>query len=407
MSSAVQCPSCQQRINVAPEMIGQYVLCPMCKSPLLLGDQPPETGPTQDSRSTQPQIYAQPAGRPLHAPHPSTAPSGGSNSVAWMFGILGGGCLLTFVAVILIAFVVGRTVRSKVEALEKMKVETAGQNLLEAREGFQTVIRDKQSDHESLAAPPQELFDTVKFDSPLGKMSAYVSKPDDPNQKHPAIIWKFGGFGNGIGETAWEPQPKNNDQSASVFRQHGIVMMYPALRGGNGNPGYNECFFGEVDDILAAAEYLAKQDFVDPDRIYLGGHSTGGTLVLLCAAASDQFRAVFAFGAVDDISGYGADMLPFDSSDRRELNLRSPVNWLHAIKSPTFVIEGSDGNVISLRNLQANTSNKNLHFHIVRRTDHFGVLGPVNELLAKKIARDTEESCNITLNSSELDRLFD
>jgi dienelactone hydrolase len=53
------------------------------------------------------------------------------------------------------------------------------------------------------------------------------------------------------------------------------------LRGGNDNPGTKEAFLGEVDDILAAALYLARQESVDSNGIFLGGHGTGGTLVLL------------------------------------------------------------------------------------------------------------------------------
>lgn len=49
--------------------------------------------------------------------------------------------------------------------------------------------------------------------------------------------------------------------------------------------------------------HLAHQPYVDPNRIYLGGHSTGGTLALMTAEASDRFRAVFAFGPVSDVRG--------------------------------------------------------------------------------------------------------
>jgi dienelactone hydrolase len=402
MSSAVQCPGCNQRINVSPEMNGQVILCPLCKSPLTLGAQ--SLGEVESFQPPPPvQRFDLPPKQPLYAPQQHA----GANPVFWILGILGGGCLLTFVALVLIGFMVGRAVRSNIDALDPRVAAFAGQNLLEAREGFQTVILDKQRDNSPPPNPPSELFDKVKFDSPLGEMSAYVSKPDNPNQKHPAIIWIFGGFGNGIGETAWEPQPKDNDQSASAFRQQGIVMMYPALRGGNDNPGFNECFFGEVDDVLAAADYLANQDFVDPDRIYLGGHSTGGTLALLCAAASDQFRAVFAFGPVDNISGYGEQMLRFDTANRLELKLRNPINWIHAINIPTFVIEGSQGNASCVRTLEANNLNLKVDFQIVPGTDHFGVLGPVNELLAQKITQDTGASCNIKLNKNELRKLFD
>ena len=37
--------------------------------------------------------------------------------------------------------------------------------------------------------------------------------------------------------------------------------------------------------------FLAAQPYVDPARIYLGGHSTGGTLALLVAECSETFRA--------------------------------------------------------------------------------------------------------------------
>ena len=78
-------------------------------------------------------------------------------------------------------------------------------------------------------------------------------------------------------------------EAETGFRQAGIMMMFPSLRGGNENSGPKEGFLGEVDDILAAADFLAKQEYVDPQRIYLGGHSTGGTLVLLTADCTDRF----------------------------------------------------------------------------------------------------------------------
>jgi len=140
------------------------------------------------------------------------------------------------------------------------------------------------------------------------------------------MIWVFGGFDNSIGETAWEPATPDNDQSASAFREAGMVMMYPSFRGGNMNPGNFEGFYGEVDDLLAAADYLATKDYVDPQRIYLGGHSTGGTMVMLAAAATVRFRAVFAFGPVDDVSGYGAEMLPFSPWDAKEVSCATRFN---------------------------------------------------------------------------------
>lgn len=284
--------------------------------------------------------------------------------------------------------------------------ENAGKNLLQARTGFETKLTSIQRDEIAIPQPPAELFEVIQYDAPLGKNWAYLGKPENDSIKHPAIIWKFGGFSNRIGTTAWEAQPIRNDQSASAFRRRGVVMMYPSLRGGNGNPGQLEGLYGEVDDILAAADYLANQDFVDPNRIYLGGHSTGGTLVLLCAASSDQFRAVFSFGPVDDISGYGQDSLPFDISNANELLLRNPVNWIHAIKTPTFLFEGAYGNAESLHAMQQSNRNSNLHFYTIADKDHFEVLEPVTNLLAKKVVRDTARDCNIAITEEEIKTAF-
>jgi len=183
-------------------------------------------------------------------------------------------------------------------------------------------------------------------------------------------------------------------------------MMYPSFRGGNENPGFRECCYGEVDDVLAAAEYLAKQDFVDPSRIYLGGHSTGGTLVLLAAAASDRFRAVFSFGPIDEIIGYSGEPIPFDYKDQQELRMRSPINWLSSIKVPTFVFEGSDsgGNIYSLYQLKRVSKNPLVQFHPVKGKDHFSVLAPMTMLIASKIILDTDHTTSIEFSAEEIKR---
>src|SRR5690606_3682486 len=101
------------------------------------------------------------------------------------------------------------------------------------------------------------------------------------------------------------PGPPSDDQSASAYREAGMLMMFPTLRGGNDNPGRREAFWGEVDDVLAALEAARRLPYVDPQRIYLGGHSTGATLALLVAASGASVNAVVALGPVADISGYG------------------------------------------------------------------------------------------------------
>src|SRR5262249_10536873 len=202
------------------------------------------------------------------------------------------------------------------------------------------------------------------------KSAAYRTPAGKDGKRRPAIIWITGGDCNTIGDVWGEAEPKN-DQTASAYRKAGIVMMFPALRGGNDNPGVKEGFLGEVDDVLAAAEFLRRQPDVDADRVYLGGHSTGGTLVLLTAECSDRFRAVFSFGPVDDVAGYGPRYNPFVLSDPNELRVRAPGRWLHCVRVPVFVFEGAGGNLSSLRAMARSSKNPNLHFYEVKKADHF------------------------------------
>ncbi len=205
-------------------------------------------------------------------------------------------------------------------------------SLREARAGFKPKPVTLSAEREAVPDPPQGTFRKISYDSPAGKLAAYISDIPDDGRKRPAIIWMTGGDCNSVGDV-WSPMPASDEQSASAYRKAGMVMMFPALRGGNDNPGAKEGFFGEVDDVLAAADYLARQHSVDPERIYLGGHSTGGTLVLLVSECSDRFRAVFAFGPVSDVSYYPSEFTPFDTSNRREVELRSPGRWLGSISA--------------------------------------------------------------------------
>jgi acetyl esterase/lipase len=279
--------------------------------------------------------------------------------------------------------------------------------LPEARRGFQTKLVRQVAQKEPVPQPPAKLFRIVRYESPAGKMAAYLSQPLGDGKKHPAIVWIFGGFGNDIGEAAWVDQKRDNDQSASAFRKEGIVMMYPSLRGGNDNPGFQESFYGEVDDVLAAVDFLAKQDYVDPKRIYLGGHSTGGTLALLVAESTDRFRGVFSFGPVSDVVGYGPDELMFDLNNAKERQLRAPGNWLHAIRNPTFVFEGTlQGNLIELQKLSTFSKNPAIRFYPVKGATHFSILAPVTEIVARKIKSDDGPTSNLAFTEAELSDLF-
>lgn len=279
----------------------------------------------------------------------------------------------------------------------------SAQSFAEAHDAFQTTLVKKENDLDEIPAPPEGIFDLVKYPSKVGDLAAYVSSDPGDGQKHPLIIWVVGGWGNGIDDFPWCYPAWDNDQTGSAFWQAGVLTMYPSFRGGCGNPGNYETLFGEVDDIVSAYEYAASLPYVDPDRIYLGGHSTGGTRALLASEYTDKFRAVFAFGAVDKIEYHNNSQFTFDTDNEEEYKMRSPIYWLDSVKSPTFLIEGSDGNAANLRKIERASKNENIHCYIIEDADHFSVLAPLTRVAAQKIVADTGTASNISITQEELD----
>jgi Prolyl oligopeptidase family len=275
--------------------------------------------------------------------------------------------------------------------------------LAEARRGFITRLTRKIQYGEAAPEPPAKVFRRAWFPSPLGNLVAYVTPPPGGGKRLPAIVWVTGGFSNSIGGN-WLPSPPENDQSAGAFREAGIALMIPSRRGGNDNPGTVEGCFGEVDDVIAAADWLAKLDYVDPARIYLGGHSTGGTVALLVAESTERFRAVFSFGPVASVVGYGGDALPFDVSDEREARLRAPYLYMASIRSPTLVIEGAErsSNAGDFPLLARGVRGAPVEFHRVPGKSHFSVLAPITRLVAAKILADTGAAPNVTISEQEV-----
>ncbi len=278
-----------------------------------------------------------------------------------------------------------------------------GENpLLAARRGHKVVPAARvMGGRKAPDAPPKSVFQLVKYTSPAGDLAAYLTPDPKDGQKRPAIIWITGGDCNSI-DDVWSKAPADNDQTAAQYRQAGVVMMFPSLRGGNMNPGRREGYFGEVDDVLAAKKFLADQPHVDPKRVYLGGHSTGGTLALLVAETGADFRGVFSFGPVDDVAGYGPQYCPFDLNDEYAVKLRSPSHWLSGVRCRTLVIEGQEqGNMDSLMRMNATNlitaKNDHVLFYGLIGGNHFSVLAPLNEYLAKQIVADTGPACEIAL----------
>lgn len=275
------------------------------------------------------------------------------------------------------------------------------QTLADARRHFTTHIDTPYhtgTEVPLMAAEPG-LLETVHYPSPTGSLPAYLTTGFTDSAKHPGVLVLAGDDCHQL------PEVLGAKAALTGFRSLGLVMLFPALRGGNESTASQEYFYGEVNDVLAAADFLASQPGVDPSRIYLIGDSTGGTLALLTAEYSARFRCVFSIGPADDVSGYPPfPVRTYDTRDPEELRLRNPINWLASIAGPTFVMEGdaSGSNIGALRKMaQACPKNVPAHFIELPNLDHLKEMSYLWGLVLPKIANDSGPACNITITAEE------
>jgi hypothetical protein len=51
-------------------------------------------------------------------------------------------------------------------------------------------------------------------------------------------------------------------------------------------------------------------------------------------------------------------------------------------------------------------NNPLVHFIEAKNTDHFGILAPINEVIAKKILQDTAAKSNISVSEADVNQAF-
>lgn len=212
------------------------------------------------------------------------------------------------------------------------ELDLQAEDYAEARKSFRTKLL-------RFAPSPQPVTEEARIPAGAQKITyasgewqftAWVDGPPPDGAKRPAVLFLHGGFAFG-GDDLEMPQP---------FRDAGYVVLEPLLRGENGQPGNFTLYYDEVEDVLAAADALAALPYVDSERLFVAGHSAGGTLALLAAMTSNRFRAAASFSATCNQHSQAPAWIPFDTSNTREYEMRSPVAYATSFKCPARLYYG-------------------------------------------------------------------
>jgi dipeptidyl aminopeptidase/acylaminoacyl peptidase len=113
----------------------------------------------------------------------------------------------------------------------------------------------------------------------------------------------------------------------------------------------------DVDDCVAAAEFLVARGEVDPDRLAIAGGSAGGYTTLAALAFRDVFGAGITLFGVGDLETMARDTHKFESRyldrlvgpspEAAELyRERSPIHFLDRISCPVLVMQGLDDKIV-------------------------------------------------------------
>jgi dipeptidyl aminopeptidase/acylaminoacyl peptidase len=204
--------------------------------------------------------------------------------------------------------------------------------------------------------------ETIHFPTTGGRVAhALYNAPRNPRyvgpdgERPPLVVLSHGG-------------PTSNastalDMTKQLLTSRGIAVVDVDY---GGSTGYGRAYRRElngmwgvvdVDDCVAAAEFLAARGDVDPARLAISGGSAGGYTTLAALAFRDVFAAGITLFGVGDLETMARDTHKFESRYLDRLvgpypeqaalyRERSPVHFLDQISCPVLVMQGLEDKIV-------------------------------------------------------------
>ena len=188
------------------------------------------------------------------------------------------------------------------------------------------------------------------------QMNAWMIKPKDfsPNKKYPVLMFQYSGPGSQQVSNAWDGR---NTIWFNLLAQKGYIVLCVDGRGtGYRGTKYKKATYKnlgkyEIEDQIAAAQWIGSQSFVDAGRIGIFGWSFGGYMASLAMTkGADVFKVGIAVAPVttwryyDTI--YTERYLQTPQENPQGYDENSPINFAGLMKGKYLLIHGTaDDNV--------------------------------------------------------------
>ena len=190
----------------------------------------------------------------------------------------------------------------------------------------------------------------LSFKAPDGlDLQGWLIKPAefDSNKKYPMLLWIHGG--------PWMMYNVGFNWEWQNFAANGFAVLYMNPRGSTGYGqdfvnGIQYCYPGkDYDDLMAGVDSALTKGFIDQDNLFVCGGSGGGVLTAWIVGHTNRFRAAVSmrpvinwhsFAGTTDFAWWYRQFKKYPWEDPVEYAVRSPLNYVANITTPTMVMTG-------------------------------------------------------------------
>ncbi|NGX29714.1 MAG: hypothetical protein K940chlam4_00552, partial [Candidatus Anoxychlamydiales bacterium] len=113
----------------------------------------------------------------------------------------------------------------------------------------------------------------------------------------------------------------------------------------------------DVDDCANAANYLAKKNLVDENKLIIRGGSAGGYTTLAALTFRDIFKVGASYYGISDLEAFHTDTHKFEAKydekligkypEQKQIYFdRSPINFIDQLSCPIILFQGEDDKIV-------------------------------------------------------------
>ena len=175
----------------------------------------------------------------------------------------------------------------------------------------------------------------------------------DPAKKYPLLVEIHGGP-----SAMWGPGEATTWHELQFFAARGYAIVFSNPRGSGGSgrdfqrANFRDWGVGPASDVLAAADFAAKEPYIDKQRQVITGGSYGGYLTAWIVGHDQRFKAAIAVRGVYDLATFYGEGnawfllplyfggFPWQKDVRPILDRESPLSYVENIKTPLLIKHG-------------------------------------------------------------------